>query len=99
MAWLFWEPGSLPFSPLMIRSQNFISVSKPKNLVEKYKAPALEKGLDILEFLSDFPEGLSKVDIAKGLGRSLNEILGWSAFLKKEDTFSVIRKQNAILSH
>ena len=53
----------------MINSQNFINVSKPKNSTEKYKAPALEKGLDILEFLADFPEGLSKVDIAKGLGR------------------------------
>ena len=65
----FWEPCSLPFSNLMINSQNFINVSKPKNSTEKYKAPALEKGLDILEFLADFPEGLSKVDIAKELGR------------------------------
>ena len=54
MAWFFWEPSSLPFSPLMIRSQNFITVSKPKNSPEKHTAPALEKGLDILEFLSDF---------------------------------------------
>ena len=93
------EPGSLPYSPLMIRSQNFISVSKPKNSLDKYTAPALEKGLDILEFLADFPEGLSKVDIAKGLGRSLNEIFRMVSVLEKEDTFSVIRKQNAILSH
>ena len=67
--WSQTEPGflglgSLPFSNLMINSQNFINVSKPKNSIEKYKAPALEKGLDILEFLADFPEGLSKVDIA-----------------------------------
>ena len=75
MAWLFWEPGSLPFSPLMIRSQNFISVSKPRNSIEKYTAPALEKGLDILEFFRIFPEGLSKVDVAKGLGRFMNKNL------------------------
>ena len=85
MAWLFWEPGSLPFSPLMIRSQNFISVSKPKNSVEKYTGLALEKGLDILEFLSDFPEGLSKVDVAKGLGRSLNEIFRMVSVLEKRE--------------
>ena len=80
---VFWEPGSLPFSNLMIKSQNFINVSKPKNSIEKYKAPALEKGLDILEFLADFPEGLSKVDIAKGLGRSLNEIFRMVSVLEK----------------
>ena len=80
---VFWEPGSLPFSTLMINSQNFINVSKPKNSIEKYKAPALEKGLDILEFLADFPEGLCKVDIAKGLGRSLNEIFRMVSVLEK----------------
>ena len=80
---VFWGPGSLPFSNLMINSQNFINVSKPKNSIEKYKAPALEKGLDILEFLADFPEGLSKVDIAKGLGRSLNEIFRMVSVLEK----------------
>ncbi len=85
MAWLFWEPGSLPFSSLMIRSQNFISVSKPKNSVEKCTAPALEKRLDILEFLSDFPEGLSKVDVTKGLGRSLNEIFRMVSVLEKRE--------------
>ena len=85
MAWLFWEPGYLPFSPLIIRSQNFISVSKSENSLEKYTAPALEKGLDILEFLSDFPEGLSKVNVAKGLGRSLNEIFRMVSVLEKRE--------------
>ena len=80
---VFWGPSSLPFGNLMINSQNFINVSKPKNSIEKYKAPALEKGLDILEFLADFPEGLSKVDIAKGLGRSLNEIFRMVSVLEK----------------
>ena len=67
----------------MIRSQNFISVSKPRNSIEKYTAPALEKGLDILEFLADFPEGLSKVEVAKGLGRFLNEIFRVVSVLEK----------------
>lgn len=41
---------------------------------EKYRAPALDKGLDILEYLAASPSGLSQADIAKGLGRATNEI-------------------------
>lgn len=41
---------------------------------EKYRAPALDKGLDILEFLAAAPNGLTQVEIAKGLGRGPNEI-------------------------
>ncbi len=40
----------------------------------KYRAPALDKGLDILEFLADSPTGLTQGEIAKGLGRTPNEI-------------------------
>ena len=39
-----------------------------------YAAPALEKGLDILELLSDAKDGLSQNQISAGLGRSINEI-------------------------
>ncbi len=39
-----------------------------------YAAPALEKGLDILELLSKSDSGLSQQEIAASLGRSLNEI-------------------------
>ena len=45
-------------------------VKKKKN----YSAPALEKGLDIIELLSDSSSGLSQADIAKKLNRSVNEI-------------------------
>ncbi len=41
---------------------------------DRYKAPALDKGLDILELLSDTEEGLSLAEIAKALDRSPNEI-------------------------
>lgn len=41
---------------------------------DKYKAPALEKGLDILEALSTHVDGLSQADIAKALDRSQGEI-------------------------
>ena len=40
---------------------------------DKYRAPALDKGLDILELLATSPEGMTKAEIAKGVGRSPNE--------------------------
>ena len=80
----------LHLAPLMISSKNFINTSKHKPSLRKYNASALKKGLDILEFLDDFPEGLSRVDIAKGLGRSLNEIFRM---------ISVLEKRGCILSN
>lgn len=41
---------------------------------EKYRAPALSKGLDILELLAGETEGLSQAEIAKLLGRTTSEI-------------------------
>ncbi|WP_407177382.1 IclR family transcriptional regulator [Bradyrhizobium sp. STM 3562] len=45
-----------------------------ENTEERYKAPALDKGLDIIELLSGTDEGLSQAEIAKALDRSPNEI-------------------------
>jgi DNA-binding IclR family transcriptional regulator len=42
--------------------------------LDKYRAPALDKGLDILELLAGTEEGLSQAEIAKALERSPNEI-------------------------
>ena len=41
---------------------------------EKYRAPALSKGLDILELMASDAEGLTQVEIAKQLGRTTPEI-------------------------
>jgi len=41
---------------------------------EKYRAPALSKGLDILELLAGVQNGLSQAEIAKALGRTSSEI-------------------------
>lgn len=41
---------------------------------DRYRAPALDKGLDILELLSEYPDGLTRAEIVKALGRSANEI-------------------------
>ena len=40
---------------------------------DRYRAPALDKGLDILELLAGVDGGLTQADIAKRLGRSPNE--------------------------
>ena len=41
---------------------------------DKYRAPALEKGLDIIELLASHSEGLTQVEVAKALDRSSSEI-------------------------
>ena len=40
----------------------------------RYSAPALEKGLDIIEMLAHHPEGLTLAELAKELGRTTAEI-------------------------
>jgi DNA-binding IclR family transcriptional regulator len=40
---------------------------------DRYRAPALDKGLDILELLASVEDGLSQTEIAKRLDRSANE--------------------------
>ncbi|MDB5613634.1 MAG: IclR family transcriptional regulator [Devosia sp.] len=41
---------------------------------DRYRAPALDKGLDILELLAATADGLSQAEIAKALDRTPNEI-------------------------
>lgn len=41
---------------------------------QAYSAPALEKGLDIIELLSNQETGMSQSEIARALGRSVGEI-------------------------
>lgn len=45
-----------------------------KKTDDRYRAPALDKGLDILEFLSSQPNGLTRTEIVKAIGRSPSEI-------------------------
>ncbi len=46
----------------------------PETDSDRYRAPALDKGLDILELLSATEAGLTQAEIAKALDRSPNEI-------------------------
>lgn len=41
---------------------------------DRYRAPALDKGLDILELLSEQPHGLTRGELVKAMGRNPSEI-------------------------
>lgn len=49
-------------------------ISDPDTSSPRYTAPALEKGLDILELLASSEGGLTQTEIAKELDRSVSEI-------------------------
>jgi DNA-binding IclR family transcriptional regulator len=48
--------------------------SAVRSLGARYTAPALDKGLDILELFASEPEGLSASQVARRLGRTIGEI-------------------------
>jgi DNA-binding IclR family transcriptional regulator len=62
------------------------------DLNEKYRAPALDKGLDILELLSETQEGMSQGEISKALNRTPNEIYRMLERLVRRDY--VVRAAN-----
>ena len=79
-------------------------MKKPKPQADRHKparpysAPALEKGIEIVELLADEPAGLTIVEIANRLRRSMNEVFriivvmgrhGWLAKNPETDRYSV----------
>ncbi|MCJ8322440.1 MAG: IclR family transcriptional regulator [Rhizobiales bacterium] len=52
---------------------------------DKYKAPALDKGLDILETLADANLGLTQSELARKLKRSVGEIFRMLMVLRKRN--------------
>lgn len=54
----------------MAKSDESSAPAKPRG----YAAPALEKGIDIIELLADQPDGLTITEMAQRLGRSISEI-------------------------
>lgn len=52
---------------------------------DKYRAPALEKGLDIIELLAEHGEGLTQGEVARALDRSPNEIYRMLSTLVRRD--------------
>ena len=55
-----------------------------------YSAPALEKGLDILELLANSEQPLTQKDIASRLGRSVGEIYRMVACLADRDYLALV---------
>ncbi|MDR5734928.1 IclR family transcriptional regulator [Caballeronia sp. LZ025] len=51
-----------------------ISPESAENDADRYRAPALDKGLDILELLSEQKSGLTRAEITKMLGRNASEM-------------------------
>jgi DNA-binding IclR family transcriptional regulator len=49
-------------------------LTDPQSADERYRAPALDKGLDILELLALQPQGLTRAEIVKEMDRSASEI-------------------------
>ncbi|MBI5361667.1 MAG: IclR family transcriptional regulator [Planctomycetes bacterium] len=76
---------------------------RPKKEPEggRYRAPALDKGLDILELLAHHPDGLTQAEIARALDRSVGEIFrmlarlverGWVAIRRPGDGYVLTLK-------
>lgn len=53
--------------------------------IDKYSAPALSKGLDILEFLAKESQAQKKSDIARALDRSISEIFRMLVVLEQRE--------------
>lgn len=49
-------------------------ISDAESASERYRAPALDKGLDIIELLARQPDGLTRAEIQRDMGRSPSEI-------------------------
>jgi len=64
----------------------------PDSRPARYASPALEKGLDILEILSREQDGLSLTEIARALGRSVNEVFRVLATLDRRGYLTRIAK-------
>jgi DNA-binding IclR family transcriptional regulator len=58
---------------------------KTKKAPPAYAAPALEKGMDIIELLAEEPSGLTISDIALRLGRSMGEVFRMIAALQRRE--------------
>ena len=58
---------------------------KQKKQSKNYNAPALDKGLDILELLSNSSGGLTQAEIASQLNKSVNEIYRMISTLRNRE--------------
>ena len=59
--------------------------NKKEAAARAYAAPALEKGMDIVELLAEEPSGLTISDIALRLGRSMSELFRMIAAMQRRE--------------
>jgi DNA-binding IclR family transcriptional regulator len=62
---------------------------------KQYSAPALEKGLDILELLSGEAQGLNISELAKRMGRSVGEVFRMMAVLEQREYIQLREESDA----
>jgi DNA-binding IclR family transcriptional regulator len=72
------------------------AASKPK--VVKYATPALDKGLDILEYLARDPAGATKSELARELNRTVSEIFRMLLCLERRGYIAQIEKDRYSLT-
>lgn len=83
------------------KSESFKKADKISGAREdsRYKAPALDKGLDILELLAEEKSGLSRKEISMRLGRSIHEIFRMLVCLEERGYIEQgLEKDNLVLS-
>jgi DNA-binding IclR family transcriptional regulator len=66
--------GKSPFAPFRMAATS-----------TKYSAPALDKGLDILEFLAQTAKPVSQAQVARAIGRTPSEIFRMLTILERRD--------------
>ncbi|TXT38365.1 MAG: IclR family transcriptional regulator [Comamonadaceae bacterium] len=74
---ILYQPSSMPTNvpkPRGRRPKTSGVLDVLPSADERYRAPALDKGLDILELLAAQPQGLTRAEIVKEMDRSANEI-------------------------
>jgi DNA-binding IclR family transcriptional regulator len=63
-----------------------------------YATPALEKGLDILELLAHQRDGLTKSEVARGLGRTVSEVFRMLLCLERRGYILLAASDRYVLS-
>jgi DNA-binding IclR family transcriptional regulator len=69
-----------------------------ETIADRYRAPALDKGLDILELLSNESSGLTRSEIVRAMGRSQGEIYRMLERLVARDYVTRLEGDRYVLS-
>ncbi|MGO3889897.1 MAG: IclR family transcriptional regulator [Paenalcaligenes sp.] len=75
-----------------------MSQPTPAHPAQRYQAPALDKGLDILEALSQTPHGYTLSELSQALNRGVNEIFRMVSTLHQRDYIQINDSDRYILT-